>query len=450
MPQSRTTCPRCHQPVMAEINQLFDTTTDSLAKQKILSGQFNMIQCPTCGYQGMVATPVIYHDAEKELLLSFFPPELGLPMTEQEKMIGPLLTQVMNALPQEKRKGYLLNPQTMLSMQHMMERILEGDGITREMIQDQQKKVDLIRRLMEASPESREQIIANEEALIDETFFALFSRLLESAAGSQDQGAIQQLAAIQQILIEKTQIGKEIKAQSDEANAAMKDLQEASKTGLTREKLVDLLVDAPTEIRVETLVRLARSGMDYNFFQILSGKIDSATGDEKDRLSKLRDTVLKLTAEVDLEMQEQVGRIQQVIEKIIQSPDIEKTTEQVLPAVNELFIDVLQKMMDAARQKSDLELISKYQKIVNVIQKASTPPPEYELLEQVLSAESEEQVEHLLNEKPELMTPELTQLISSLIAQAEQTKEDPKVVEQLRMIYRVALRASMRANLTKQ
>jgi hypothetical protein len=149
-------------------------------------------------------------------------------------------------------------------------------------------------------------------------------------------------------------------------------------------------------------------------------------------------------------MQEQVGRIQQVIEKIIQSPDIEKTTEQVLPAVNELFIDVLQKMMDAARQKSDLELISKYQKIVNVIQKASTPPPEYELLEQLLTAESEEQVEHLLNEKPEMMTPELTQLISSLIAQAEQTKEDPKVVEQLRMIYRVALRASMRANLTKQ
>lgn len=449
MPQSRTTCPRCHQPVMAEVNQLFDTTTDSLAKQKILSGQFNMIQCPTCGYQGSVATPVVYHDAEKELLLSFFPPELGLPMNEQEKLIGPLLNQVMNALPQEKRKGYLLRPQTMLSMQHMMERILEGDGITKEMIQDQQKKVELIRRLMEAAPESREQIIADEEALIDETFFALFSRLLESATG-QDQGAMQQLAAIQQLLIEKTKIGQEIKAQSDEAQAAMHDLQEASKSGLTREKLVDLVVVAPTAIRVESLVRMARSGMDYNFFQILAGKIDSADGEEKDRLSKLRDTILKLTAEIDLEMQEQVGRIQNVIQQIVQSPDIEKTTEQVLPAVNELFINVLQQMMDAARQKSDLELIGKYQQIVNVIQKASTPPPEYELLEKLLSAETEEQVQKLMDEKPEMITPELTQLISSLIAQAEQSKEDPKVVDQLRMIYRVALRASMRANLTKQ
>jgi hypothetical protein len=448
MPQSRTTCPRCHQPVMAEVNQLFDTTTDSLAKQKILSGQFNMIQCPTCGYQGSVGTPVVYHDAEKELLLTFFPPELGMPMNEQEKLIGPLLNQVMNALPQEKRKGYLLRPQTMLSMQHMMERILEGDGITKEMIQDQQKKVELIRRLMEAAPESREQIIADEEALIDETFFALFSRLLESAAG-QDQAAMQQLAAIQQLLIEKTKIGQEIKAQSDEAQAAMHDLQEASKSGLTREKLVDLVVAAPTEIRLESLVRMARSGMDYNFFQILAGKIDSEAGEEKDRLSKLRDTILKLTAEIDLEMQEQVGRIQNVIQQIVQSPDIEKTTEQVLPAVNELFINVLQQMMDAARQKSDLELIGKYQQIVNVIQKASTPPPEYELLEKLLSAETEEQVQSLMDEKPEMITPELTQLISSLIAQAEQSKEDPKVVDQLRMIYRVALRASMRANLTK-
>ncbi len=159
MAQSRTSCPRCRQPVMADINQLFDTTTDSLAKQKMLSGQFNVIHCQTCGYEGMVATPIIYHDAEKELLLSFFPPELGLPMTEQERMMGPMLNQVMNALPQEKRKGYLLRPQTMLSMQHMVERILEGDGITKEMIADQQKKVDLIRRLMTTPAEEREKLL---------------------------------------------------------------------------------------------------------------------------------------------------------------------------------------------------------------------------------------------------------------------------------------------------
>jgi hypothetical protein len=449
MPQSRTTCPRCHQPVMAEINQVFDTTGDSLAKQKILSGQFNTILCPTCGYEGMVATPLIYHDAEKELLLTYFPPELGLPITEQEKLIGPLINQVMNKLPQEKRKAYLLRPQTMLSMQHMTERILEADGITKEMIQDQQKKVDLIRQLMTTPPENREKVLEEQESLIDETFFALFSRLLESASMSQDQQAAQELADIQKLLLEKTRIGKEIKSQNDEAEAAMKDLQAASKAGLTREKLVDMIVDAPNEIRLATLVRLARSGMDYNFFQILTGKIDQASGEEKDHLSKLRDNLLKMTAEIDLEMQEQVGRIQQVINKLVESPDIEKTTEQVLPAVNDMFIDVLQKMMDDARQKANLELLSKYQKIVDVIQKASTPPPEYELLEKLLSTETEEQMKTILDENPELFTQELQQLIAGLLAQAESQKEDPQVVERLRMINRLIIRMSMQANLAK-
>jgi hypothetical protein len=449
MPQSRTTCPRCHQPVMAEINQLFDTTGDSLAKQKILSGQFNTISCPTCGYQGMVATPLVYHDAEKELLLTFFPPELGLPLTEQEKLIGPLINQVTNKLPQEKRKAYLFRPQTMLSMQHMIERILEADGITKEMIQDQQKKVDLIRQLMTTPPEGREKLLEEQESLIDETFFALFSRLMESAAMGQDQQAAQELSDIQALLLEKTKIGKDIKSQNDEAETAMKDLQAASKTGLTREKLVDLMIEAPNEIRMATLVRLARSGMDYNFFQILTGKIDQATSEEKDRLSKLRDTMLKMTAEIDLEMQEQVGRIQQVIKKLVESPDIEKTTEQVLPAVNDMFIDVLQKMMDDARQKADLELLSKYQKIIEVIQKASTPPPEYELLEKLLATETEEQMKVIMDEKPELITQELQQLIAGLMAQAESQKEDPQVIERLHMINRLIIRMSMQANLTK-
>jgi hypothetical protein len=65
---------------MADLNQLFDTTADPDAKQRLLSGQFNIAHCQSCGYEGSIATPLIYHDAEKELLLTYFPPELGLPV----------------------------------------------------------------------------------------------------------------------------------------------------------------------------------------------------------------------------------------------------------------------------------------------------------------------------------------------------------------------------------
>jgi predicted nucleic-acid-binding Zn-ribbon protein len=102
MPQTQTSCPRCRQPVIADITQLFDTNQDPTAKQKLLSGSFNVIQCQSCGYTGNLNSPIVYHDSEKELLLTYFPSELGLPANEQEKLIGPLIKQAMDRLPAEK------------------------------------------------------------------------------------------------------------------------------------------------------------------------------------------------------------------------------------------------------------------------------------------------------------------------------------------------------------
>jgi len=449
MPQTRTNCPRCRQPIMAEINQLLDVSSDPQVKQLLLSGQINLAQCPACGYQGMIPTPIVYHDAEKELLLTFFPPEIGLPVNEQEKLIGPLINQVMNRLPQEKRKAYLLRPQTMLSMQHLIERVLEGDGITKEMIQDQQKKVDLIRRLMDATPESRVEIVENEKGLIDETFFGLFSRLMESAVIGRDEKAAKEQADIQQIIIEKTELGQEILKQNAEAEAAVKALQEAGKSGLTREKLVDLFVESTSDIRTATLVRLARNGMDYAFFQILTGKVDQASGDEKEKLTKLRDDLLKMTAEIDLEIQEQASRIKGLIDKLVESPDIEKTTQQILPAVNEMFLDVLRQEIQTAREKSDIERAGKLQQIVEVIQKASTPPPEYELLEKLLSTQDESEIQKELDLNADKITPDFIQLLSGVIAQAENQGEEEEIKEKLKVIHRLALKLSMRKNMAQ-
>jgi DNA-directed RNA polymerase subunit RPC12/RpoP len=110
MPQTQISCPRCRQMIPANVEQLFDVTHDPQAKQRLMSGQSNYARCPHCGYEGRLATPVVYHDNEKELLLTFFPAELGLPVNEQETMIGPLIKQVVDRLPAEKRKGYLFKP----------------------------------------------------------------------------------------------------------------------------------------------------------------------------------------------------------------------------------------------------------------------------------------------------------------------------------------------------
>src|SRR5512133_629685 len=164
MPQTQIACPRCRQMITANVEQLFDVTQDPQAKQRLLGGVSNMARCPYCGYQGRLATPIVYHDNDKELLLTFFPPELGLPLNEQEKVIGPLIKQVMDRLPPEKRKGYLLKPQANFTYESMLETILNKDGISSEMIKAQQERVTLIEKLIQmTSPDARLELIRQNE-----------------------------------------------------------------------------------------------------------------------------------------------------------------------------------------------------------------------------------------------------------------------------------------------
>ena len=450
MPQTRISCPRCHQPVAADITQLFDVSADPEAKQHFLSGQFNLIQCPSCGYEGQASTPIVYHDADKELLLTYFPPDLGLPLNEQERMIGPMITRITNNLPVEKRKAYLFNPHAVLTMQGLMERVLEGEGITHEMIQAQQQRLNLLQRLVSASSdEVRDQIIAQEEKLIDENFFALTNQLVEAAAANQDEQSAKELSNLQQSLLERTEVGKKIQSQARETEAAIKSLQEASKSGLTREKLLDLLVEAKTDVRLTTLVSLARNGLDYTFFELLTRRIDKASGEKKQALSELREKLLEITKEIDAELKKRSEDAHKQLENLLKAADIKEATSKLLPQINNAFIETLSTELDASRKKADLERSNKLQQIMDVIQEASAPPPEIELIQEMIEASDDNAMRKVLEKHPDQINDEFLQVFSSLLNQSEISRQDPQVGEKLQSAYKVALRFSMEANLKK-
>jgi hypothetical protein len=448
MPQTRIPCPRCRQPIVATVEQVFDVNADPQARQRFLSGAVNVVQCPNCGYQGPVPTPLVYHDPQKELLLTYFPPEMGLPMIEQERYLGPIINQVVSRLPAEKRKGYLLRPQSMLTMQGMVERVLEAEGITRDMIQAQQQRLNLLQRLMAASPESRLEIAKAEDALIDDSFFSMLSRLMEAAISSQDEQAARQMVELQQMLLANTTRGKVLKDQIEETEAGIRTLQEASKKGLTRESLLDILANA-TETQLATLVGLVRNGLDYQFFQILTERIQRSQGEEKAKLEKLRDLLLEMTREIDEEVQEQSKQAKKMLEEILNAKNVEEATVQNLPAINQLFVDVLRNELQNARQKGNLERSSKLQTVMSTLEKASTPPPEYELIEELMGAEDEKARRVILEQHSQEITPEFLQLLSGLIAQSEGQGQDLDVLSQLEDVHRSVLRYSMEANLKK-
>ena len=450
MPKTTVTCPRCHQPTIAEVEQLFDMNVDPTAKQRLLSGATNVMLCPSCGYQGPISKPIVYHDPEKELLLTYFPPSSGLQRNDQERMIAPFMTQITNNLPPEKRKAYLLRPQTMLTMESLLEKILEADGITREMIEDQQKKLALLQRLLSLPDEaSLDTVIAQEEALIDETFFGILSRIAEAAIAQGDRKTAESLAVLQQKLLTTTQFGKELQEQVKESEEAVKSLQEASKAGLTREKLLDLFIEAPTEIRLSTLVNMTRSGMDYQFFEILSKRIENASGEEKTSLEELRTKLLEMTQKIDEALKEEMDVAKANLETLLKAADMEAAINQNPQIINEFFVEAVKTELEKARGEGNLERSGKLQKIMDIFQQLSQPPEEIAFVEDLLRGETVEARRKILEDNTEKVTPELLQILNQLISQGETENQPVELTERIKEIYQEALRFSMEKNFAK-
>jgi len=175
-------CPNCQHRFTTPVLTIIDVDRNPQLKSLFLSGQINVAVCPQCGQGGELGTPLVYHDSEKELLLTLVPAEMGLSDLEQQRIIGDLTNRVISALPPEKRKGYLLRPRTFMRRESMIEAILEADGITPKMLEAQRARADLLERLVSTTSEEARRAIAQEnDAQIDYEFLHLLSLNLDLA-----------------------------------------------------------------------------------------------------------------------------------------------------------------------------------------------------------------------------------------------------------------------------
>ena len=455
MPKTQINCPQCRQPITADIEQIFDVGADPGAKNRLLSGQANVAKCPHCGFNGALSTPLVYHDPAKELLLTFVPAELTLPRDEQERVIGGMINKVVDALPAEQRKGYLFSPQTALTFQGLIERILEEDGVSKEMIEDQQRRVNLIQRLAAITDDEALAIVVKEEdPHIDDEFFGMLSQLIQMAAAQGDQEGAQQLASLQQRLLPITTVGKELQERSAEVEKVMGKLREAGKE-LTREKLLEMVLTAESDIQVEAYVGLARPGMDYQFFQQLSEKIDAAEGEEKERLAKLREKLLEITQKIDQQFQERVNMARQNVEILLKVEDnLPQVILQNIQAIDDYFLQALILEIEEAKEKGDQERLKKLQNLMEVVQdvaQAASLGPEGVLLEALLEVETPEERREIMEENADKITPEFIEAVTSFMMQLENSKDDQakQMKDQVRTVYREALRFSMKTQMSK-
>jgi hypothetical protein len=447
-PVAQISCPNCQSSIQAQIEQLIDVGQEPAGKSRLLSGSLNYVRCPVCSYEGQLATPLVYHDPEKELLLSFVPVEISMPKDEQEQVIGRLINQAIERLPAEQRKGYLFQPQAALTMQGLVERVLEADGITKEDLDAQREKLLLFEELLKLAPENLEAFVEEHDESLDAAFYQLATLSIQA---TDDETA--RAAATQRVeaSLDYSAYGKKIKAQEAEVKAAAESLRELGDS-LSREKLLELFIDAPTEERITALANLTRPALDYAFFTQLTEQIDKAKGEEAQKLTSLRVKLLELTERIDKIQEARVEQSAALLRALIEAENLDDALLSALTLVDEVFLGLLQANIQAAKEEGqNPELLAKLEEIDQKVQNliVQSLPQGLKLAKQILEAESEEEAMQRLEQSSAEIDEDL---LGSFIASAQRMEEqgDSEGAERLRGLHKHALRLSMQAKMASE
>ncbi|HHH42129.1 MAG TPA: hypothetical protein ENK56_09030 [Chloroflexi bacterium] len=424
--QVQLTCPNCHRTFATTVEQILDQSRDPTAKARLLSGQLNFVVCPACGFQGALNIPLLYHDPEKELALIFLPMEMGASDLERQQMIGNLTNRLMSQIPPEQRKGYLLQPKTFFSMESLVKEVLAADGITQEMLEAQQKKVELIETLRQQAndPLALAATIGEHQDLLDEEFFYLLAMAIESY---EAQGhPTEDLKKVQAKLLETTPTGQRLEARRDVMETFLKNP--------TRESLLEGLLSTEDEATREMLIAAGRPLLDYSFFQALTHRIESSEDEaERERLLALRKQVMELRDRVDARAQAALNAKARFLQELLNSPDPIALARQRLHEVDDTFFSVLTFNIQQAQAAGDRRAVEHLTWLGNALLGLleESAPPEVRLINRLMEAQ-ESEWDAILEREAGLVNEELAALADRLAEGMEETNN--AVAERLHAI----------------
>ncbi|MCP4358789.1 MAG: hypothetical protein GY796_12285 [Chloroflexi bacterium] len=420
-------CPNCGTPYTAEVHQVVDSKHTPELKEHLLNGSLNMAVCPNCGAGGPLSTVLLFHDPDYELFMVFVPQELNLNHTQREQTIGRLAQNVMDNLPPEERRAYMLQPQIMLNMKTFMEKVLETEGITKEMIDRQQKQAELLQTLAQTDDKDvQDYLIKERVSEIDETFFAMLQSFIDTAAQMDDNAQILPLINLRAKLMTETAVGRQMEQQQI---AVHKMNQIAKKQGgLTPELLAQHVVaNQEDEVIVEGLVMSGQGALRYEFFSELTAAIEAAKkeGDQTavQRLSGYRDKYLALFDQMQNASQQMLAATMQTLDQILQADDVRAAVLENAQNLDDTFMYVLTARLQDAQEKGRQEEAQKLDEIQAFIMEMveQQMPPEMQFINSLMRAETPEQQTEMLDANPTLISPDLVAMIDQALEQVEQT-----------------------------
>lgn len=434
--RTQITCPTCRATFATEVHQIVDAQRTPQLKEMLLAGSLNVADCPQCATKTNIASPILYHDAEHELLMVHVPMELNLPMQEQERLIGQLAKQVTDSLPPEQFKAYLLQPTTIMTFQTFMEKVLETEGVTPDMIQRQKDQASLLQQLMTASRLERISLVQEKEDLIDETFFAILASNLQMLEQNPNPAANDQflkLTNLQAHLYTTTETGKRIEVQQ----TALRDFQQSAKDagGLTFDVFIDaLLKHAGNETVQNAIMQMGQQAIRYELFARISDRIEAASGDEAAHLSSLREQLLVVYEEMQSAAKEMLNEANDLLDILMNAQDISTAVRNNLNKIDDNFIGFLSSNIENAQAQADGDRLAKLQAVYSAIMtEAETQlPPEIRILNALVATDDPSMQKRIIEQVPPEARSQFKEWIIEMGKRAQ--TEQPELATKLKSI----------------
>ncbi len=395
-------CTNCGNQFGAIVETLVDASQDPTAKQRLLSGGLNVMQCPKCSYQMMVGSPLLYHDASKDLLIGFVPMELNMNNDQQEKALGDLMRELTARIPQNQFRGYLFQPRRALSMQHLVEQVLQADGVTPEMIEAQKARARLIEQIMEAAEPALAVLVQENDAKIDAAFFQTMTLMAQRLASAGSPDVAQQVVMVQARVAELSSYGKQAMQRVREEEAIVEQIAnevEALGADADRPEFLDMIIHYQSDpVRLRALVGLVRPVFDEIFFQEMNVAIGRAPADQRLNLETLRTTLTKMIQEADTQSQEAIRAAVQLLQQIVNAPDLDEALRNYITLIDGTFLSVLEANLQQAQHGGDQMLFERlaeiYQRVSAIIE--DSMPPTLRFINEMLATPSDEDALNLL------------------------------------------------------
>jgi hypothetical protein len=311
----------------------------------------------------------------------------------------------------------------------MIDMIMEADGITPEMMASQRKRLELLQEMLgAASQDVLEKLIADNDSIIDAQFFQTLrlagERLMEDP---QNNGVIQRLMMVQDVLVAQSTFGHTLMEQQQQKMGRVQEVvADIEKLGqdATRANFLDLVWQyADDDDKLQGLVGLMRPVFDEHFFQEMALEIGRTTGEEREKYERVREHLLQLIELMDSQVQEGEQQTMEFLQMLVNSPQPEELIQANLELIDDAFMSILVGNLQEAEKRGDAGLLQRLQVIYNMVVKAlqSRMSPELQYLNALLAIDpaNESELTSML-EQARQFGPELMQSVDAVEQMTQQ------------------------------